>query len=122
MGVSPVRWGGFLDDALDATVGVFGESHGVAAVDRRILRPWPATKVRALIVAERGLQLFTRVHDKGAVLSDRLTDRSSLQEQDIGRAVDGLDLDRLVGLHLHGRRTRHESAGNAQRGSREEIE
>jgi hypothetical protein len=42
------------------------------------------------------------------------TNRPALQQENVCGTVDGLYLDRLIGLHLHGRCTDHESTGNAQ--------
>ena len=89
-GVSPRLGRGFLDDALDAAVGVFRESARVSSVDGRVLRPRPPAELRAPVVVEGLLQFRARVHDERAVLRDRLADRTTLQQQNLDRAIDGL--------------------------------
>src|SRR6188768_3476941 len=100
---------------------MFCESHRVSTVDGRILRPRPPAEQRALVVAEGALQFFARVHDERAVLSNGLADWTTLEEQYVCRSVNGLNRDRLIRLHLHGRRARHQSPGSAQRRAREEV-
>src|SRR5262245_57069515 len=91
-------------------------------MDRRILRPGPSTELRALIVAERALQFVPRVHDEWTVLRDGLSDRPALKQQDVSRAVDSLNLDRLIGIYLHRRGADDEPTGDAQRLPREEVQ
>src|SRR5688572_32744036 len=98
------------------------ESRRVSTVNGRILRPRPSTEKRALVVAERALQFFLRVHDERAVLSHGLADWTTLEQQHVCRSVNRLNRDRLIRLNLHGRRARHQSPGNAQRRACEEVE
>src|SRR5262245_58598993 len=68
---------------------------------RLIRTPRPAAKPSALVVAECLLDLFAGVHHKRPILHNRLTDRASLQKQELAlfRAIFKTNLDFPVELH-----------------------
>ena len=60
---------------------------------RRVVRERPAAELRPLVIGERQLQLRARVHDERPVLRHRFGDRPPLQQQDLHRPVNRLNLD-----------------------------
>src|SRR4051812_24252150 len=77
----------FLFRMFHATVRVLREATLLPRMYGRVVREWPAPELRALVVAERLLQLGAGVHDERPILGNRLADRTSLQKQDLNRAA-----------------------------------
>src|SRR5512137_1736547 len=84
------------DWPLDAAVGVPGEACRVAPVHRRRIGPGPAAELRASVVLHRLDDLGPRVHHEWAVLCDRLAERATLQQQELGGLCAVADLDRGI--------------------------
>ena len=81
---------------LRMSIWVNCESTNFDRVHRIIGGPWPSTKTGPPVVAERLLDSGLIVHDERPVLSDRLTDRPSLQKQDLRAFTPGGDLERSI--------------------------
>ncbi len=71
--------------ALGATVGVPREPFAIGAVDGTIAGPRPPAELRALVVGECLSNLGLGVHHERSVSGDRLTNRTPLEDQHVGR-------------------------------------
>ena len=61
-----------------------------------ITGPSPSTEASPPIVGEGALELCARIHHEGAILGDRLADRSPLKEEKRGGSVDSGELRWLI--------------------------
>ena len=82
------------------SVGKFGKPRTIGvSVDHIIPVPRPTAKLRSAKISKGTPNFFLRVHDKGSVLRDRLSDWTSLQQKEFGMPVRTYShIDRLTSI------------------------
>src|SRR5262245_50458192 len=99
-----------------------GEPAFAARKHRFIRGPWPAAEVGTLVIAKGLLNLVSRIHDEGPVLSNRFGDGTSLQQKELtfGRSV--LKLDFAIRIEFSGGKSVQRSICNTDAAAAEEIQ